>query len=689
MVAAGRRNVGGRQTITLFIDNLPERLHWQGLWLAFGRHGDVVDAFIATKRNKKGRRFGFVRFSKKIDADRAIERLNGFKLFGSKITVSVAKYNTRVAYWRRVRTGQQETECRKGEENGSDRNPGERRGPGIVKGGEVDIGGTSKGGRESKDNMLVSKVPNGKNSKEVKRVIGHIEDEDLWKCRRCLVGEMTTVCSVRSIENRLHNWGLGEIKVQRLGGKSYLLSFEDDELFTMLEDLNWSYLKEIFLSVSMWSEDIIQKERTTWIEVVGVPIHCWNHITWRRIAELWGKEEALGVNINRTKDGEKMSILITTSQPGMINEVIELEAGNITHQIRVIERGLSDDQGASYNESNEKRNEVKGQVMVSSHSDSSSEVDRNISPDGDLNIETQENEDALNADFLGKINNDIGGSLDLDSKRLPRDKEPGGCNQGDDILQKPLSDIHGENKSSDEANTVVHEFFKRNMAEVEVCETNLNVESLEGRTKAAGSLEFELKKDGSGVDTQLEMGENTTTLHEGVVKDIMGMGFNKKDITCLSPEIGVPTKSVWEANVDEQNKSIVNSIEEGNFSGCVNSDPTLSEGEFFLSEQKSVKKGGKRYGSLWAYQDKVLSEVEKKKRDRASKRAKKKSKGDDALELSGHSLTDSDMWYRWELLTKKARKTLKIGKKLGVQIEGDEREAIKDLALLEVNSKEI
>ncbi|KAK9042562.1 hypothetical protein V6N11_017631 [Hibiscus sabdariffa] len=143
----------------------------------------------------------------------------------------------------------------------------------------------------------------------------------------------------------------------------------------------------------------------------------------------------------------------------MINEVIELEAGNITHQIRVIERGLLDDQGASYNDINEKRNEVKGQVMASSHSDSSSEVDRNVSPDIDLNIETHENEVALNAEFLGKINNDIGGSLDLDSKRLPGDKEPRGCNQGDDILGKPPSDIHGENKSSDDANTVIHEIF--------------------------------------------------------------------------------------------------------------------------------------------------------------------------------------------------------------------------------------
>ncbi|KAK8628802.1 hypothetical protein V6N13_009385 [Hibiscus sabdariffa] len=53
--------------------------------------------------------------------------------------------------------------------------------------------------------------------------------------------------------------------VQRLGGKLYLLSFEDDELFIILEDLNWSYLKEIFSKVVPWSEDIMGLARVTWL----------------------------------------------------------------------------------------------------------------------------------------------------------------------------------------------------------------------------------------------------------------------------------------------------------------------------------------------------------------------------------------------------------------------------------------
>ncbi|KAE8719510.1 hypothetical protein F3Y22_tig00109951pilonHSYRG00022 [Hibiscus syriacus] len=66
----------GVQAFSLFMENIPENLNWQGLWQIFGRQWKVVDAFIANKRNRGGKKFGFVRFKTKIDAERAIERLN-------------------------------------------------------------------------------------------------------------------------------------------------------------------------------------------------------------------------------------------------------------------------------------------------------------------------------------------------------------------------------------------------------------------------------------------------------------------------------------------------------------------------------------------------------------------------------------------------------------------------------------
>ncbi|KAL4387284.1 hypothetical protein GQ457_09G024910 [Hibiscus cannabinus] len=96
----GKQN---EETVTLYVENLSQALHWKGLWHEFGRHGDVVDAFISRKRNRRGRRFGFVRFIGRADAERATKRLNGFYLYGYKLFVSRAKFNPRTSFWRKLR----------------------------------------------------------------------------------------------------------------------------------------------------------------------------------------------------------------------------------------------------------------------------------------------------------------------------------------------------------------------------------------------------------------------------------------------------------------------------------------------------------------------------------------------------------------------------------------------------------
>ncbi|KAL4291538.1 hypothetical protein GQ457_14G012110 [Hibiscus cannabinus] len=74
----------------LFVHNIADRLYWKGVWQVFDRHGVVVDVFIPRRRSRASRRFGFVRMASKEDADRVIERLNGFWLYGARVSVSLA-----------------------------------------------------------------------------------------------------------------------------------------------------------------------------------------------------------------------------------------------------------------------------------------------------------------------------------------------------------------------------------------------------------------------------------------------------------------------------------------------------------------------------------------------------------------------------------------------------------------------
>ncbi|KAL4342616.1 hypothetical protein GQ457_08G035060 [Hibiscus cannabinus] len=78
--------------VTLFVFNLPEKLHWKGLWALFSYHGDVLDAYIPSKRSKEGQRFGFIRYASMEDAMRAQERLDGFPLYGYRVRVHLARF---------------------------------------------------------------------------------------------------------------------------------------------------------------------------------------------------------------------------------------------------------------------------------------------------------------------------------------------------------------------------------------------------------------------------------------------------------------------------------------------------------------------------------------------------------------------------------------------------------------------
>ncbi|KAK8693580.1 hypothetical protein V6N13_071157 [Hibiscus sabdariffa] len=185
---------GNRQkgTVTLYVDNLPKSLHWQGLWHIFARHGEVVDAYIANKLNREGRRFGFVRIEKEVDVDRALERLNGLLIYGNKIFVGLAKYNA-FSSWNRMKKGKSYGEVQVNMSGGQVSAPKNHdipkdKGKASVKEGEVSV--------QEKAKQVV---------KVHRKIQGHVVDEELWKLKRCLVGVMATVCKTSSVISRLQS----------------------------------------------------------------------------------------------------------------------------------------------------------------------------------------------------------------------------------------------------------------------------------------------------------------------------------------------------------------------------------------------------------------------------------------------------------------------------------------------------
>ncbi|KAG8491579.1 hypothetical protein CXB51_014853 [Gossypium anomalum] len=313
--------------ITVFVSNIPASMHWKGLWAFFSFHGKVVDAFISEKKSKGDMRFGFVRYANYSNARRAISRLNGFVILGSRIWVREARFKGNRTIWRRVVKHRNSSYSEESNKKRLD---------------NVGRGKEGKGKIEDEWNLNLLERSSGVGSglvgmKMAGVVQGHVEDELLWKYQKCLVGEVASFYELKSLADRITRMGLGDICVKRIQGNFFLIEIQDEELLEILKQREWSYLKEFFINIEPWSERLVFSERITWIEVSGVPMHYWNYETFKRIAGKWGNLVSMGENLLGTNNFEKVEMLISISQVKKIDEIVLLEVGDVRFLVSVRE----------------------------------------------------------------------------------------------------------------------------------------------------------------------------------------------------------------------------------------------------------------------------------------------------------------------------------------------------------------
>ncbi|KAK8676435.1 hypothetical protein V6N13_142009 [Hibiscus sabdariffa] len=108
----------------------------------------------------------------------------------------------------------------------------------------------------------------------------------------------------------------------------------------------------------------------TWIQIKGIPMHCWNCTTFKRILELEGTLLSLGENATGKGDCDTVNVLISTKQLERIEETIKLEVGRDIFLVRVEELGLHD-QGSRHQ--NQSTRVFSSKVTISDSEENSSE----------------------------------------------------------------------------------------------------------------------------------------------------------------------------------------------------------------------------------------------------------------------------------------------------------------------------
>ncbi|KAK8674989.1 hypothetical protein V6N13_033063 [Hibiscus sabdariffa] len=332
-----------------------------------------------------------------------------------RIRVNLVKYKSRSNYWRRKHSHGIPQQKAHQNDKKFDNVPatGKTGEGGYPK--EADVESSPKLQGMSLDEKPVAEAKTHKEA--LRRILGHREEESLWKLSKSLIGTMALDCDTEEVKRRLHNWGLGDFVVKKMGSRRFLIESIDDELLNLMEMQQWSLLKEIFLEVCYWSEAFKIPDHTTWVEVVGIPLHCWNYLTFKRIAECWGSLVALGENLNQIQGCEKMALLISTSQMMKIEEVMEIEVGTEVYSVRVFEiyvvKVSSRVQSSCPGKKPDRKISLKMSVNSSESSTTSKQKEKSGNS-GDIPIGTDE---AINAVCLGKSSHDYANSTDKGASR--------------------------------------------------------------------------------------------------------------------------------------------------------------------------------------------------------------------------------------------------------------------------------
>ncbi|GJZ80017.1 RNA-directed DNA polymerase, eukaryota, partial [Tanacetum coccineum] len=77
---------------SFYVTNFPDSIDSRGLWNIYAPYGRLIDAFIATKRSKGCKRFGFIRFIGVNDASSFVRSLSNIWIRSFHLYVSVARF---------------------------------------------------------------------------------------------------------------------------------------------------------------------------------------------------------------------------------------------------------------------------------------------------------------------------------------------------------------------------------------------------------------------------------------------------------------------------------------------------------------------------------------------------------------------------------------------------------------------
>ncbi|KAM0057862.1 putative RNA recognition motif domain, nucleotide-binding alpha-beta plait domain superfamily [Helianthus debilis subsp. tardiflorus] len=316
--------------IKFFVSNIPEGCRPWDLADAFRVHGDIVGAFIAKKKNKEGRSFGFVKFKGVQDQVGMEARMANMKLGGNKLVVNIARFakeNVGVHIDCGVFNRSNEGLAHHFGDSGTRKQPESMKnpiGPGQVGGSFLFNGRDSRTFRE----VLGLSSVGGVGRVETERAKSIIVPDNLEAfkglARTTVVGRVVNLETLVDFDTLLRIAKVAYVKFQYLGDLSLLISFSDEGSCSLFLDSKavWG---PWFSKLEVWNGQSLPLERVAWLRIGGIPIHLLAPEVLGQIGDLFGRVLYSPKSLDEEADLSFARVGVLVGEANRIKEIASIK----------------------------------------------------------------------------------------------------------------------------------------------------------------------------------------------------------------------------------------------------------------------------------------------------------------------------------------------------------------------------
>ncbi|GLT60494.1 hypothetical protein SLA2020_332580 [Shorea laevis] len=322
-----------RKAISYLFTNIPENWSPKRLWYLFATYGAglgrIVDVFIPKKKDRKGNRFGFVRYSDVKDKSK-LEKMLKMICFGTeKIRVTIA-------------TDREPKQAKQRPPHTFPPPPP----PETFKSrsfAEALLNGLNPPNYSIQPNKFTSKIKAQpeelKTGKNAGNSILELEEDfvDSSWLANCATGEVYCPNLIPGLQQELWENGFTTLKITPMGGCKVLIQSEEKSQTTNFIENEKAQWSKWFGRVKLWGHLTSPEQRLAWIRITGLPLHAWNQKALGKIGNFLGSFIKVDEFTLNKECLDAARILITTSDANQINGAIQIKIQNHLHSVNISE----------------------------------------------------------------------------------------------------------------------------------------------------------------------------------------------------------------------------------------------------------------------------------------------------------------------------------------------------------------